>query len=114
MGEVHYTVGVTFRDAATAQEWLAWLRDGHIAEVLQGGATAAVIVQMDGAAEDSGLVLEVRYRFPSRIAFATYMQNHAPRLRAEGLARFPVERGIAYHRTVGVALASFPPASNPA
>jgi hypothetical protein len=96
--EVAYTVAVTFTDAALAEEWLRWLRGGHIADVLAGGATAAEIVAVDGPERS----FEVRYRFPSREAFAAYERDHAPRLRAEGLQRFPVERGVSYRRTVGV------------
>jgi hypothetical protein len=96
--EVAYTVAVTFTDAAMAEEWLTWLRGGHIADVLAGGATAAEFVELDGP----GRAFEVRYRFPSREAFAAYERDHAPRLRAEGLQRFPPERGVTYRRTAGV------------
>jgi hypothetical protein len=44
----------------------------------------------------------VRYHFPSREAFAAYERDHAPRLRADGLRRFPPERGVSYRRSVGV------------
>src|SRR5215813_9149671 len=98
MQELVYTVAVTFADAALAESWLRWLRDGHVADVLAGGATAAEIVRMDGA----DCTYEVRYRFPSREAFAAYERDHAPRLRAEGLQRFPPERGVTYRRTAGV------------
>lgn len=36
-----------------------------------------------------------------RACFETYERDHAPRLRAEGLARFPVESGIRYSRSLG-------------
>src|SRR5262245_51181790 len=97
MSEIAYTVAVTFREPALAEAWLAWLRGGHIAEVLAGGATRAEIVAMDGAEN----AYEVRYRFPSRAAFEVYERDHAPRLRAEGLELFPVEKGVQYRRTLG-------------
>ncbi len=93
-----YTVAIT--DAGAAAAWLRWLREGHVADVLAGGAVAAEIVQMDGAAHS----YEVRYRFPSREAFARYEAEHAPRLRAEGLRLFPVDKGVSYRRTVGISL----------
>jgi hypothetical protein len=102
MAEVSYTVAVTFTDAALSEEWLRWLREGHIADVLAGGATSAAIVKMDGAP----LSFEVRYRFPSREVFAQYEQQHAPRLRAEGLTLFPPEKGVTYRRTLGEILDS--------
>lgn len=100
MSELLYTVAVVLPDETQAEAWLRWLREGHIADVLTGGATAAEIVQMD----DGPLSFEVRYRFPSRAAFGKYEQDHAPRLRAEGLKLFPVEKGIRYRRTVGISL----------
>jgi hypothetical protein len=103
MPAVSYTVAATFTDAALADAWLRWLKEGHIAEVLVGGATDAEIVQVDGAA----LAFEVRYHFPSREAFAAYERDHAPRLRAEGLALFPPEKGVAYRRTVGSVVQPF-------
>jgi dipeptidase E len=97
LAEVAYTVTASFRDAATAQEWLRWLRGGHIAEVLAGGATLAEIVAVDG----DELAYEIRYRFSSAEAFARYEREHAPRLRAEGLRLFPPERGVTYRRSTG-------------
>jgi hypothetical protein len=104
MSEVAYTLVVTFPDAALVESWLRWLRQGHIAAVLAGGAVRAEIVALDGPTPS----FEVRYWFPSRAAFQTYERDHAPRLRAEGLLRFPVERGITYRRSVGVVCDRFP------
>lgn len=103
MAEILYTIAVTFTDDSLAQQWLHWLRQGHVAEVLAAGATAAEVVQLDGAS----LSIEVRYRFPSRAAFTSYEQDHAPRLRAEGLKHFPPEKGITYRRTLGEVRESF-------
>ncbi len=100
-----YTVYTTFQDPALADEWLRWLREGHIAEVKSGGATDAEIIELDdpGAGRRA---FEVRYHFPSRDAFERYERDHAPRLRAEGLELFPTERGVAYRRAVGVVVTS--------
>lgn len=96
-----YTVTATFDDPAVAEEWIAWLRDGHLAEVIAGGATGAEVVRLDG--EPGGPTrCEVRYRFPSREVFARYERDHAPRLRSEGMSRFPPERGVRLARTVGM------------
>ena len=102
MGEVVYTVAVTFTEAALAEAWLRWLREGHIADVIAGGATSAEIVQMDGVAHG----YEVRYRFLTREAFTCYEAEHAPRLRAEGLRLFPPEKGVTYRRSLGEVKAS--------
>jgi hypothetical protein len=102
VSELSYTVAVTFADAALIPEWLGWLRAGHIADVLAGGASAAELVQLD--APNS---FEVRYTFPSRAVFEHYERAFAPRLRAEGLQRFPPEKGVSYRRTVGMVLDRF-------
>ena len=103
MEPITYTVTATFQDPELAREWLRWLQDGHIAEVLAGGAADAEIIALDGP----GCSFEVRYHFPSRAAFTGYERDHAPRLRAEGLKRFPVEKGVAYQRSVGVVKDTF-------
>lgn len=95
--QIAYTVRATFTDPEVADEWVAWLTGGHIEEVIKGGATDAQIIQLDG----DDYQYEVRYRFPSREAFRAYEQNHAPRLRAEGLEKFPTSRGITYARSTG-------------
>jgi hypothetical protein len=95
-----YVVRMTFADREAMDGFLAWLRDRHIADVCAAGALGAELVRLDeaplgggrGAAEseardgDDAYVIEVRYRFASREAFARYEEEHAPRLRAEGIA----------------------------
>lgn len=105
MATIAYTVAASFTDSGVAEEWLRWLREGHIADVLAGGASAAEIVELEG----NGRSFEIRYQFPSREAYDRYIAEQAPRLRGEGLQRFPVERGIQYRRTVGVVAGRFLP-----
>lgn len=104
MQEIAYTVAVTFSDTALIEPWLRWLREGHVAEVLARGATSAEIIALDSPAH----TYEIHYRFPSREVFARYEREHAPRLRAEGLLLFPVEKGVTYRRSVGVICDVFP------
>ena len=105
-----YVVHATFRDPATLEAWVAWLRDGHLEDVMAGGALSAEVVRVDGDA----LAAEVRYRFASRESFVRYERDFAPRLRAEGLALFPSERGVTYRRSTGevVVEAFAPPATS--
>ena len=72
MPEIIYTVTATLPDANLAEEWLAWLRDGHIADLLAGGATSAKIIALD----QPPLNFEVRYRFPSRQSFERYEREN--------------------------------------
>ena len=79
--------------------YLDWLAGGHAAQVLAGGADRAEVVRLQG----DSLQVETRYRFPDRAAFDRYERDHAPALRADGLARFG-EAGIRFERTVGTIL----------
>jgi hypothetical protein len=99
-----YTVACTFRDAVTAEEWIAWLRDEHVVEVCAVGALDAQVVRFDS----KPIRCEVRYHFASRDDFTKYERDHAPRLRAEGLKRFPPERGLKYERSTGEVVARHP------
>ena len=101
--QLSYTVAAEFNDEQMAQAWLNWLRGGHIAQVIAGGATTAEIVHLDGEPNR----YEVRYDFPSREVFEDYERDHAPRLRAEGAALFPSEKGVVYRRTTGVVIGEF-------
>jgi len=94
----HYTVRCEFDgNELLADHWLAWLRDAHIQDVLDAGAQRATVVKIDGDAT----AYEIRYQFASRDAYETYLTDHAPRLRADGLKLFPPESGIRYQRSSG-------------
>jgi Domain of unknown function (DUF4286) len=96
-----YTVSAYFDDEATAQEWSAWMREQHLADVVAAGALSAVLVRLT----DTRPRLESRYEFASAQAFADYEAAHAPRLRAESAARFPPTRGVRLVRSMGEVLA---------
>lgn len=80
---ISYVVRIAFTDRASMLAIVAWLRDRHVADVVTAGADGAELVLLD---EAHGHVVEARYRFASRDAFARYEREEAPRLRAEGLA----------------------------
>lgn len=99
-----YTVRATFQDPAIADAWVAWLLAGHVDAVLAAGALSAEIVRLDDAPPLS-YEYEVRYRFASRAAFEAYERDDAPRLRAEGAARFPAG-AVVYARSSGAVVRS--------
>ncbi len=92
-----YTVRCEFDDPAVAERWARWIADEHLAEVCAAGAAGGDLVRLDG----NPPCCEVRYRFASREAFEAYERDHAPRLRSEGLAKFPLELGLRYERSTG-------------
>lgn len=99
---IAYSVYASLSDPDTRDEYIAWLRGGHVEAVVAAGASEARIV----AVEDPGspIQVQVHYIFPDRPSLDRYLRDHAPRLRAEGVARFPASRGIALRREVGVIL----------
>lgn len=104
MSSITYTVIASFTDGRVADEWIDWLKSGHIEQVLEHGATDAEILRLDSPERK----VEVRYHFPSRKVFSEYEINHAPKLRAEGMTRFPPQRGVSYQRTIGTVEAMLP------
>jgi len=118
MPSILYTVRTTCPTVQVRGRYLAWLSPNHIVEVMKGGATAARIVlplpddrsgptpsgQQAGTArpapDTAPAVVEVQYVFPSRKAFDSYIRDHAPALRADGLKHFPPDSGITYERQV--------------
>ena len=103
MGQLLYTVRCRIDRPDQAAQWVSWMKDKHLAEVVQCGALKAELVLMDDASPTIAgqQCFEARYRFADRITYDAYINEHAPRLRAEGLALYPLELGFAYERTVG-------------
>ncbi len=113
MGRIAYTVTAIIPTPESAREYVDWLLRGHLAEVLAGGALSAEVIgpiENGAKAGDSsgltfdGIVIETRYTFATLSAFRSYEQEHAPRLRAEGLKKFGPERRIRFERRLGEVL----------
>ena len=83
-----YVVRSEFDDPDLAEAYSAWLVGGHLEEVCRLGGATAELVRIDAPLP----TFEARYAFPSRDAFAAYERDHAPRLRAEGVAKFGAGR----------------------
>lgn len=98
MTKIAYTVICAIEKKEKADAWLSWLRGGHVRDVMAHGAESAQIIQRDGGPP---VTFEVRYTFPNRAAYDAYIRDHAPRLREDGLKRFPPEDGFSYGRTTG-------------
>jgi hypothetical protein len=76
-------------DAAAHDDYRAWLRD-HIAEILAlpGFAGAKVFDVLEPPPSAGRIGLSVQYALKDREALDDYLRDHAPRLRADGVARF--------------------------
>jgi hypothetical protein len=99
MPPIAYTVIATLPDTATLAEYIGWLQSDHCRKVQAAGARSAEIIRIEQPSEP--LQVEVRYTFADRHRFETYLQTAAPGLRAEGLEKFPPERGVRFDRRVG-------------
>jgi hypothetical protein len=76
-------------ETAIAADYRAWLR-GHVAGILALpgflGATVSEVLEPAPPAGFAGLC--VQYRLENEAAYAIYLRDHAPGMRAEGEARF--------------------------
>ena len=83
-----YEVNLFVRREVEA-EYRAWL-DAHVREIvaLDGFLGAELFERREPAAGADELVLCTQYRLRDADALAAYLREHAPRLRADGVARF--------------------------
>lgn len=99
MSPVLYIVTATLPDEPCASEYVDWLESGHLREVVAlGKARWGRIARVLEPA--SPIRVESHYLFESRADFDTYVRMHANRLRAEGIQRFPADRGLSFERRV--------------
>ena len=100
MPAILYTVRASCPTLQVRGRFLAWLTPAHVAEVMKGGAIAVRIVLPGREGDAVPAAVETQYVFPSRKAFDTYVRDHAPALRADGLKHFPPASGVTYTRQV--------------
>lgn len=76
-------------DGAAHDDYRAWLRD-HIAEILAlpGFTGAKIFEALDPPPSAGRIGLCVQYALKDRASLDDYLRDHAPRLRADGVARF--------------------------
>lgn len=76
-------------EADVAIEFRAWL-DAHVREILdlEGFLGATLLEVRDPAAAEGRVALCMQYVLRDAVALDAYLRDHAPRMRAEGLARF--------------------------
>ena len=76
-------------DESIHSAWLKWMQNKHINDVLATGLfTNAKMVRVVVEEEMGGTTYAVQYFTDSRAKLEDYYQNHAPRLRQEGLHLF--------------------------
>jgi hypothetical protein len=76
-------------DQSIHENWLVWMQQKHIDEVLATGLfKSARMVKVLVEEEMGGTTYSVQYFTDSRQKLEDYYENHAPRLRQDGLALF--------------------------
>ena len=85
-GEVIYEVDAQL-DPAVAADFDAWL-PGHVREVIGCPGFTGAEIQTPVEQAEGALLRRTQYRLESMAALQRYLEEHAPRLRADGLARF--------------------------
>ena len=93
-----------FVEAALAHEFAAWL-DAHVRAIraLPGFTGAAVLRRLEPAPDAGEVVFCAQYWLRDRAAFDAYLRDHAPAMRADGVARFGT-RFRAERRVLALAL----------
>ena len=88
MSEVVYEVNIDL-DAGIDSEYRAWLHD-HVAQILAlpGFIDARVFDIVDPAPAPGRIAICMQYRLRDAAALQDYFDQHAPRLRGDGIARF--------------------------
>ncbi|MBK8170908.1 MAG: DUF4286 family protein [Sandaracinaceae bacterium] len=95
-----YTVIVRLPQPEVRPDYLAWLRDEHVRDVLDAGALDAEIL-----AHEDPTVVEIRYHFPSREAFDEYETTHAQRLRQHAFTKFEFASRCTFTRSIAKVIA---------
>lgn len=76
-------------DETIHDKWIDWMRNKHINDVLATGLfLSAKLVKVLVDEEMGGITYSIQYLAPSRENLESYYENHAPRLRQEGLELF--------------------------
>ncbi len=76
-------------DKSVHDNWLAWMKNKHINDVLATGQfISARLVKVLVEEDMGGVTYSVQYTAPSREHLEFYYKNHADQLRKEGLQLF--------------------------
>jgi hypothetical protein len=76
-------------DRATEQEWLEWMKQKHIPDVMKTGQfTGSHICKLLDQPEEDDSTYVIQYQCGSRQIFDHYLENFAPALRDEFNTRY--------------------------
>jgi len=87
MNQVIYNVTVSV-DPNVHAEWLNWMREVHIPDVLATGLFLSNRILRVHGHEENGMTYAIQYVLANRAMLDQYFLEHAPRLQAEHVARY--------------------------
>jgi hypothetical protein len=82
-----YNVTVNI-DMDAHEEWLAWMKEVHMPDVMATGQFVESRLHRVLAADEGGLTYAVQYTAPDMAHYERYRDEHAPRLQGDAHARF--------------------------
>ena len=82
-----YNVTVSI-DQSVHQDWLQWMRETHIPEVLATGCFLESRLSRIQGEEEGGVTFSVMYLAPSQEKYDEYQQVYAPKLQADHTQRY--------------------------
>ncbi|MFM7646432.1 MAG: DUF4286 family protein [Sphingomonadales bacterium] len=85
-----YIYNVTIKVThAIAADWLRWLRQEHIPEMIATGCfDKATLLQLVENTDEEGLTYAVQYRAVHRVDYDQYVAEFAPQMRQKGLDKW--------------------------
>ena len=97
-----YSVTVNV-DLAIAAEWLRWMQNVHIPEVMATGCFTQQRMHrmLDPIHDEDSITFNIQYLAPSREVYETYREQHAPALQARHHERYG-ERTVAFRTLLEV------------
>ncbi len=72
-----------------AADWLCWLKEKHIADVINTGCfTHATVLRLLDIDEEDGITYAVQYHAPDKKHYEEYLENHADTMRKKGMNKW--------------------------
>jgi hypothetical protein len=84
---VVYNVTISL-DASVAEDWLTWMRDTHVPDVMSTGHFRDSKICRVHGEEEGGITYAIMYTAISQEDLDTYQTQHAPRLQSEHTEKF--------------------------
>ena len=89
-------------ETSIAQEWLIWLQNEHVPEILGTGCFIyARILKLLETDEEGGLTYTIQYTAESKAAYNQYISKYAPLLRQKSFDQWG-DRFIAFRSVMQV------------